>query len=187
VLAALAGFVDELRALGMAVSLSEHLDAAEALTHVPLDDRDAFKAALATTLVKQAGHRSAFDTVFDVWFSLGLAEAVGDGGPDDEADAGSGNSDAGGDDLARRLDEALASGDPAALAELARTAVTRHGGPIVVWGPAASSCTRRCASSISTAPWPAWPGHPSGRTTVTTSIPWPLAWPVKRGASGPPG
>ncbi len=127
-LAALAGFVDELRALGMAVSLSEHLDAAEALTHVPLDDRDAFKAALATTLVKQAGHRSAFDTVFDVWFSLGLAEAVGDGSPDDEAGAGSGNSDAGGDDLARRLDEALASGDPAALAELARTAVTRHAG-----------------------------------------------------------
>ena len=126
-LAALAGFVDELRAVGMPVSLGEHLDAAEALTVVPLDDRLAFKATLAATLVKQAGHRPAFDTVFDVWFSPGLAAGLGDAGPDGGMVGGSGAGEgADEDDLARRLDAALRSGDPAALAEVARRAVARH-------------------------------------------------------------
>jgi uncharacterized protein with von Willebrand factor type A (vWA) domain len=126
-LAVLAGFVDELRAGGMPVSLGEHLDAAEALTHVPLDDRDAFRGALATTLVKQAGHRQAFDTAFDVWFSLHL-DAAGGRGSGEHAGHDAGEDGSGDDDLARRLDAALRSGDPAALAELARRAVTRHAG-----------------------------------------------------------
>ena len=39
----LAGFVKELRTAGIPVSLTENLDAVEALRHVPLDDREAFK------------------------------------------------------------------------------------------------------------------------------------------------
>ena len=37
----LTGFVAELRAAGIPVSLTEHLDAAEAVRHVPLEDREA--------------------------------------------------------------------------------------------------------------------------------------------------
>ena len=38
----LSGFVKELRAAGIPVSLTENLDAMEALRHIPLEDRDAF-------------------------------------------------------------------------------------------------------------------------------------------------
>ncbi|MDP9386641.1 MAG: hypothetical protein M3Q48_01615, partial [Actinomycetota bacterium] len=73
----LAGFIRELRAAGLPVSLTEDLDAMEALRHVPLDDREAFRAALAATLVKSSGHRRAFDTAFDVYFSPGLPSLEG--------------------------------------------------------------------------------------------------------------
>src|SRR5947209_6461332 len=60
----LAGFIQELRAAGLPVSLTENLDAMEAVKHIPLDDREAFKYALAATLVKSQGHWRAFETVF---------------------------------------------------------------------------------------------------------------------------
>jgi len=66
----LSGFIVELRAAGLPVSLTENLDAMEAITHIPLEDRDAFKYALAATLVKNNSHWRAFETVFEVYFSL---------------------------------------------------------------------------------------------------------------------
>src|SRR5205807_6159303 len=66
----LAGFIQELRAAGLPVSLTENLDAMEAVKHIPIDDREAFKYALAATLVKSQGHWRAFETVFEVYFSL---------------------------------------------------------------------------------------------------------------------
>ncbi|HSH23010.1 MAG TPA: VWA domain-containing protein [Acidimicrobiales bacterium] len=113
-LATLSSFVDELRRVGIPVSITEHLDAATALTHIPLDERAAFKAALAATLVKHDAHRGAFETVFEVWFSL--TPTVVDSAP-------GGNGD---DDLVGRVAAALASGDVAALSELARLGVARH-------------------------------------------------------------
>ncbi|MDQ3643622.1 MAG: hypothetical protein M3450_19680, partial [Actinomycetota bacterium] len=65
----LAGFIRELRAAGLPVSLTEDIDAMNALRHVRLGDRDVFKGALAATLVKAHGHRRTFDAVFDIWFS----------------------------------------------------------------------------------------------------------------------
>ena len=47
----LAGFIQELRSAGLPVSLTENLDAMQAVQHIPLDDREAFKYALAATLV----------------------------------------------------------------------------------------------------------------------------------------
>ena len=47
----LAGFIQELRQAGLPVSLSENIDAMEAVKHIPLEDREAFKYALAATLV----------------------------------------------------------------------------------------------------------------------------------------
>ena len=54
VLDLLSGFVTELRQAGLPVSLTEHLDAAEALHHIPLEDREALKYALGATLVKSS-------------------------------------------------------------------------------------------------------------------------------------
>src|SRR5215813_10310534 len=42
----------------------------EAVKHIPIDDREAFKYALAATLVKNNAHWRAFETVFEVYFSL---------------------------------------------------------------------------------------------------------------------
>ena len=43
------GFIAELRAVGIPASLTENLDAMEAVKHVPIEDRDTFKYALAAT------------------------------------------------------------------------------------------------------------------------------------------
>jgi len=115
VLDTLAGFVAELRRSGLPVSPTENLDAVEAVTHVPLDDREALRWALATTLVKRHEHRPAFDTVFDVWFSLRLPAVA----TEDALTAG---------ELATLLDAALESGDDELLRELARQAVARLAG-----------------------------------------------------------
>ena len=66
----LAGFIQELRAAGLPVSLTENLDAMEAVKHIPIEDREAFKFALAATLVKNNAHWRSFETVFEVYFSL---------------------------------------------------------------------------------------------------------------------
>ena len=66
----LSGFIQELRAAGLPVSLTENLDAMEAVRHIPIEDREAFKYALGATLVKRHEHWKAFDTVFEVYFSL---------------------------------------------------------------------------------------------------------------------
>src|SRR5215204_7112520 len=64
------GFVIELRNSGIPVSLTENLDAMEAVKHIPLEDREAFKYALAATMVKNQSHWKAFETVFEIYFSL---------------------------------------------------------------------------------------------------------------------
>src|SRR5215217_2605801 len=79
----LTGFIQELRSAGLPVSLTENLDAMEAVKHIPLEDREAFKYALAATLVKNHAHWKAFETVFEVYFSLrGGHHAIGDDGDD---------------------------------------------------------------------------------------------------------
>ena len=65
----LSGFIVELRNAGLPVSLTENLDAMEAVQHIPLEDRTALKYALAATLVKNHSHWNAFEIVFDVYFS----------------------------------------------------------------------------------------------------------------------
>ncbi len=87
------GFVHELRAAGLPVSMTENLDAMRAIEHAGMADRAALREALAATMVKHHHHRRAFDTLFDVYFALVpevlLADAVArpDGEPLDAADA----------------------------------------------------------------------------------------------------
>jgi uncharacterized protein with von Willebrand factor type A (vWA) domain len=141
----LGGFMGELRAAGLPVSLTENLDAMEAVRHIPLEDRDAFKYALAATLVKNNAHWRAFETVFEVYFSIrgreyqlrpdDDVEAAEDDdeslqGQQDNAGAGAGG---GGDSLSpeelqEMLFQALLHGDEALLRALARQAVKRFAG-----------------------------------------------------------
>ncbi|MGI8683927.1 MAG: vWA domain-containing protein [Acidimicrobiales bacterium] len=133
----LAGFIGELRASGLPVSLTEDLDAMEALRHVPLADREAFKGALAATLVKSHAHRLVFDTVFDVYFSLPPAglddlDHVGGGVVESVEGAtqagGAGDEDPEAGDLAAMVEVALRDGDDERLRALAALAVMRTAG-----------------------------------------------------------
>jgi len=110
----LAGFVAELRAAGLPVSLTENLDALEAVRHVPLEDRGAFKEALAATMVKRHEHRSAFETAFEVYFSVRRPDGGGDEPTREE--------------LVALVEDALRSGDEDELRRLARLGVARLSG-----------------------------------------------------------
>lgn len=138
----LAGFIQELRRAGLPVSLTENLDAMEAVRHVPLEDREAFKYALGATLVKNHAHWRAFETVFEVYFSLRGAEYRIDPDKPDadgldalETAAGDGHRRGGGamdrmtpEELAAMLFSALMRGDEALMRALARQAVSRYAG-----------------------------------------------------------
>ena len=61
--------VDELRTVGVGVSVGEHLDAARALANIPLTDRAVVRATLQCALVKRTEHLDAFNLLFDLHFS----------------------------------------------------------------------------------------------------------------------
>lgn len=143
-LALLAGFISELRAAGLPVSLTENLDAMEAIQHIPIEDRDAFKYALAATLVKNHAHWRAFETVFEVYFSLrgseydlvdgewpegmDLSDFV-DGMDGQQRRQGGGGGEAmSAEQLAEMLFQALMRGDDALMRAIARQAVQRYAG-----------------------------------------------------------
>ncbi len=96
----LSDFVTELRRAGLPVSVTEHLDAAEAIGHIPLEDRDGLKYALAATLVKSSSHWRAFETAFEVFFALrtgrGGVGALGEDGNELPPDGMEGAGDLGG-------------------------------------------------------------------------------------------
>ena len=140
----LSDFIVELRKAGLPVSLTENLDAMEAVTHIPIEDREAFKYALGATLVKNHAHWKAFEVVFEVYFSLRGPEydVIREGddavpGEDGEFAPGEGQQPQGGgggmqsltpEQLAEMLFKALMNGDASMLAALARQAVTRFAG-----------------------------------------------------------
>jgi uncharacterized protein len=65
----LTALVDELRGIGVGVSVGEHLDAARALSSIPLADQETVRATLQCALVKRAEHLDAFNLLFDLHFS----------------------------------------------------------------------------------------------------------------------
>ncbi len=139
------GFVVELRAAGLPVSLTEHIDAMAAVKETPIDDREAFKYALAATLVKNHAHWRAFETVFEVYFSLRgpefhfdednqpgnemIAALLEAERQDDKGDKGGGGLEAmTPEELAKMLYRALMEDEEVMLRALARHAVTRFSG-----------------------------------------------------------
>jgi uncharacterized protein len=113
----LTAFAAELRRAGVPVSLVEMMDAADALSVTDLGSRAAVRAALAATMVKQARHRAAFDTAFDVFFGLTPAPDA-DAGLEDLSDAA----------LRTRLADALLADDVEELRRLVAEAVGRYAG-----------------------------------------------------------
>ena len=141
----LSGFVAELRAAGLPVSLTEHIDAGRAVHEIPLEDRSALKAALGATLVKSGAHWGAFETAFEIYFAPRRGAAVP--GEDDAAanvpEGGAAAADVSGEgpargrsggggnvlsaeELAAMVLRAVRTGDRAVAAVAARHAVERY-------------------------------------------------------------
>ena len=135
----------ELRDAGLPVSLTENLDAMEAVQYIPIEDREAFKYALGATLVKNNSHWRAFETVFEVYFCLrgpqyklvratatptrrdvardaGAEEAGGSGGRRRQLDSLTP------EEMAQLLMQALMNGDQAMMRALASQSVQRFAG-----------------------------------------------------------
>ena len=139
----MSGFISELRNAGLPVSLTENLDAMEAIKHIPLEDREAFKYALGATLVKNNAHWRSFETVFEVYFSLrGPEYAIADAGDfwremqeqlqsqdgDSRGAAGGAMDQMTPEEMMAMLMKALMAGDQALMRALARQAVQRFAG-----------------------------------------------------------
>ena len=137
----LSRFIVELREAGVPVSTRETIDAALAVSEVPLLDRPALRSALGATLVKSPEHRRAFNAAFDVFFSLrgappGIEEILV--GSDSELTPGAAGEapSSGGlpasmpsaEELSGLLRQALLSGETKALSGAARLAVARYAG-----------------------------------------------------------
>ncbi len=125
------GFVGELRAAGVPVSMVETIDAMRALEVIDISRRPELKETLAATLVKAERHLAAFDTAFEVYFSLAPSldiphqSSASTTQTGDEAGGGSAPST---EDLQRALLAALANLDMGALASAAGAAVDQLSG-----------------------------------------------------------
>ena len=135
----LVDFSGALRRVGLPVSLTERIDALEAVRCVDLADRDALKSALGAVLVKNRSHYPAFETLFDVYFSLrGVEYESADGAWPDEFDPAyildpddppeSQGESLSEEELLRMLMAVLADGSGGGLAAVARRAVQRYAG-----------------------------------------------------------
>jgi uncharacterized protein len=142
----LGDFIGELRAAGIPVSMSEHVDAARAVEVIDLGNRSLVKATLAATLVKDGDHLPVFNTAFDVFFSVRSWEsaeellgeelgaesdregAAGASGAGPGRGLGAGSSAMSANELSELLFRALMNGDMAAMREGASEAVSRYAG-----------------------------------------------------------
>jgi hypothetical protein len=115
-----------LRAAGTDLALSQLLDAAEALRHIRLDDREELRTALRTTLVKHAHELARFDALFDRYFPA-RPPAPGDPAPAPAAPPPGGAAPTA-PALGERVRSAIDAGTEAELRLLAEEVVARHAG-----------------------------------------------------------
>jgi uncharacterized protein with von Willebrand factor type A (vWA) domain len=143
----LGDFIGELRAAGIPVSMSEHVDAARAVDVINLGDRSMLRATLAATLVKDGDHLPVFNTAFEVFFSIRSWEsaeallgdefdtdrderegAAGANGPGQSRGQGGATSSMSAQELSDLLFRALRDGDVDAMRRGANEAVSRYAG-----------------------------------------------------------
>jgi hypothetical protein len=131
----ISAFIGELRGVGVPVSLTESLDALQALQHAALADRSAVRSALGATLVKDQVHRAPFDLLFDIYFGSAAAAEIGvaaDPGPvsaapaDRRAARPTRLGTLSREDLGDALVAALRSDDRPTIEAIATEAVTRY-------------------------------------------------------------
>ena len=131
ILAMLLRLFAALRDGGVDVSLGEVLDAASAMRHVDLLDRDALRTAMQATLIKRPEDLAVFSSLFDECFPLRRGadpvEAASGAGTADVVTAAPGVGIAGAD-LGAELLRALRDADVDALRLLAVDAVDRYAG-----------------------------------------------------------
>lgn len=125
------GFVGELRAAGVPVSMVETIDAMQALEVIDIGDRAGLKAALGATLVKSERHLAAFDTAFEVFFARAPSQqpepALGPA-PTGDGGGGAAGGEADMEELRRSLLEALMDNDLDSLLSTVGSAVDRLSG-----------------------------------------------------------
>jgi len=68
----LVGFVEALRAQGIAVGPSETVDAGQVLSVLDLTDRETVREGLACAVLRRADHRQTYDALFDLWWPAAL-------------------------------------------------------------------------------------------------------------------
>jgi uncharacterized protein with von Willebrand factor type A (vWA) domain len=136
VLGIITGFIDELRAAGVPVSMVEAIDGMRAVEAIEIGDRVALRETLRATLIKNQRHERAFDTAFDVYFSTvpSPEEPLSDGEhraselPPSERSQGVDQAPFDLDALLDDLLQALAGLDQEAMRRGARTAVDELAG-----------------------------------------------------------
>lgn len=77
-------FVQALRGSGVRVSLAESADCMRAIETMGIAEREAFRATLRTTLIKEHADFEAFDRLFPMFFNVGappMQQAQGDDSP----------------------------------------------------------------------------------------------------------
>jgi uncharacterized protein len=116
----------QLRASGADIALSELLDAAGAVRHVDLADREQLRTALRATLVKHAHELSRFDAQFDRCFPARGVPGAGE--PEATPPAPAGGAPAADPALGERVRTAVDHGTEQELRVLAEEAVQRHAG-----------------------------------------------------------
>jgi hypothetical protein len=131
----LVDFIGELREVGIGVSMVEAVDAAGALDHVDLLDRDQIRATLAATLIKSSRHLEAFDITFDAFFATrprfddpGVEGAGAPPGGEAGADGVGGGGTGDDTDLMEAMFRAVDAADEDLLQAVVRAAVGRFGG-----------------------------------------------------------
>ena len=79
-------FIDALRASGVRISLSENIDCFRAVETLGVEDKQTFKSAMRSTLVKKGSDISTFEKLFEMYFTSLTKPLLGE--DDDETDIG---------------------------------------------------------------------------------------------------
>ena len=120
-------FCEELRQEDVAIGTSEILDAFEALSEIPWDDREGFREALAATLAKSPDDRRTFELIFDRFFFRAAEREALERGIAEGDQRFNGGERVDLDELRELVRQAIADGAEGQMRDMARLAVAAFG------------------------------------------------------------